>query len=75
MSRKDYVELCDLQLPPEQAAMLDIICDAWDDCCQLGHCKQCPDRPHENMRMMACTALKYTRLLCEAGFSRQEGDK
>lgn len=74
MSRKDYEELSDLQLPPDQAEMLDIICDAWDEC-QQSACTDCPDRPHRDMRIMACTALKYTRKLCEAGFSRREGDK
>lgn len=68
MSRKDYEELSDIELPTEQAEMLDIICDAWTECHQITHCEQCPDRPHRNMRMMACTALKYTRLLYEAGY-------
>lgn len=70
MSRKDYEELSDIQLPPEQAEMLDIICDAWEEC-QASACAACPDRPHQNMRIMACTALKYTRLLYEADYRKQ----
>ena len=69
-----YEELSDIPLPIEQEEMMDIICDAWEGCQQID-CRVCADRPHRNMRIMACTALKYTRLLREAGYRKQsEGE-
>ena len=66
-----YEELSDIPLPIEQEEMMDIICDAWEEC-QQSDCRVCTERPHRNMRIMACTALKYTRLLREAGYRKQE---
>ena len=66
-----YEELKDITIPKEQEEMMNIICDAWEECRNMAHCKDCPDRPVTNMRMMACTALKYTRLLLENGYKRQ----
>ena len=69
-----YEELSDIHLPIEQEEMMDIICDAWEEC-QQSDCRVCTERPHRNMRIMACTALKYTRLLREAGYRKQsEGE-
>lgn len=69
-----YEELSDIHLPIEQEKMMDIICDAWEECRQ-SDCKVCTDRPHSDMRIMACTALKYTRLLREADYRKQsEGE-
>ena len=64
-----YEELSDIPLPIEQEKMMDIICDAWEEC-QQSDCRVCAERPHRNMRIMACTALKYTRLLREAGYRK-----
>ena len=55
----------------EQEEMMNIICDAWNECLSLNSCKECPDRPKEYMRMMMCTSLKYTRKFIEAGYTKQ----
>lgn len=36
--------------------------------------ESCPDRPKKYMRMMECVALKYARLLYEAGLTYTEED-
>ena len=65
-----YEELADIEIPKEQEEMMNIICDAWQEC-KEGNCKECPDRPHKYMRVMACTALKYTRWILENGYKKQ----
>lgn len=66
-----YEELKDITIPQEQEEMMNIICDAWEECRSMANCKDCPDRPCKDMRMMTCTALKYTRLLLANGYKRQ----
>ena len=68
MSMRDYEEMKDIVIPKEQEEMMNIICDAWEECRTLNNCKECPDRPKEFMRMMMCTSLRYTRKLIEAGY-------
>lgn len=50
---------------------MNVICDAWDECRSLETCKECPDRPKKFMRMAMCNALKYTRKLIEAGYTKR----
>ena len=71
MLMRDYEEMKDIVIPKEQEEMMNIICDAWEECRTLKNCKECPDRPKEFMRMMMCTSLKYTRKLIEAGYAKQ----
>ena len=68
MSMRDYEDMKDIVIPKEQEEMMNIICDAWEECLTLKNCKECPDRPKEFMRIMMCTSLKYTRKLIEAGY-------
>ena len=70
MAMRDYEEMKDIVIPKEQEEMMNIICDAWEECRTLKNCKECPDRPKEFMRMMMCTSLKYTRKLIEAGYTK-----
>lgn len=71
MSMRDYEDMKDIVIPKEQEEMMNIICDAWEECRTLKHCRECPDRPKEFMRMMMCTSLKYTRKFIEAGYTKQ----
>lgn len=73
MPMRDYEDLKDIDIPRGQEMIMDIIVKAWDECPEL-HCASCPDRPKKYMRMMECTALKYSRLLYEAGFVYAEED-
>ena len=69
MSMREYEEAKNIVIPKEQEEMMDIICDAWEECRSLESCKDCQDRPLSTMSMMMCTALKYTRKLVEAGYT------
>ena len=71
MPMRDYEDMKDIVIPKEQEEMMNIICDAWDECRSLETCKECPDRPKKFMRMAMCTSLKYTRKLIEAGYAKQ----
>ena len=71
MAMREYEEMKDIIIPKEQEEMMNIICDAWDECRSLETCKECEDRPGKFMRMSMCTALKYTRKLIEAGYVKQ----
>lgn len=71
MGMRDYEDMKDIVIPKEQEEMMNIICDAWDECRSLNSCRECPDRPKEYMRMMMCTSLKYTRKFIEAGYTKQ----
>ena len=61
-------------IPKEQEEMMNIICDAWDECRSLETCKMCKDKPEKFMRMAMCSALKYTRKLIEAGYAKHLTD-
>lgn len=79
MSMRDYNELKNIiksqisivEIAPEQEGIMNIIRDAWDEC-QNSDCKTCIDRPEKCMRIMECTALKYTRKIIEAGYKKQQ---
>lgn len=71
MGMREYEEMKHIAIPKEQEEMMNVICDAWDECRSLETCKECPDRPKEFMRIVMCTALKYTRKLIEAGYTKQ----
>ena len=70
MAMRDYEDRKDIVIPKEQEEMMNIICDAWDECRSLETCKECKDRPKKFMRMAMCNALKYTRKLIEAGYAK-----
>lgn len=72
MSMREYEEAKNIVIPKEQEEMMDIICDAWEGCRSIESCKDCQDRPLSTMRMMMCTALKYTRKLVEAGYTNRQ---
>lgn len=75
MPMRDYENLKDIKIPAKQEAIMDIICDAWNEC-RRADCKNCPDKLADNgfRRLMECTALKYSRLLYEAGIAYTEED-
>lgn len=73
MPMRDYEDLKDIDIPRGQEKIMDIIVKAWEECREL-NCQNCPDRPKKWMRMMECTALKYSRLLYEAGYAYTEED-
>ena len=73
MSMRDYEDLKDIEIPREQEMMMDIMRKALEECREL-HCASCPDRPKKYMRMIECIALKYSRLLYEAGLAYTEED-
>ena len=71
MSMRDYDELKNVKIPAEQERIMDIICDAWEECratdCQ-SECKDNQVLPCEHI-LFACTALKYSRKIHEAGYT------
>ena len=71
MGMRDYEDMKHIAIPKEQEEMMNVICDAWDECRSLETCKECPDRPKKFMRMAMCNALKYTRKLIEAGYTKR----
>lgn len=71
MAMRNYEDMKEIVIPKEQEEMMNIICEAWEECHSLRTCTECKDRPKNFMRMAMCTALKYTRKLVEAGYTRQ----
>jgi hypothetical protein len=71
MGMRDYENLKDLVIPEEREKIMDIYCAAWDDCRNMGHCKDCPDRQmlKEKFSLLECFSLKYSRMLIEAGYA------
>lgn len=71
MPMRDYEDLKNLKIPAEQERIMDIICDAWEECratdCQ-SECKDNQVLPCEHI-LFACTALKYSRKIHEAGYA------
>lgn len=71
MPMRDYEDLKNLKIPAEQERIMDIICDAWEECratdCQ-SECKDNQVLPCERT-LFACTALKYSRKIHEAGYA------
>lgn len=69
MAMRDYEDLKNLKIPAEQERIMDIICDAWEECratdCQ-SECKENQVLPCDHI-LFACTALKYSRKIYEAG--------
>ena len=67
MSMRDYDELKNVKIPAEQERIMDIICDAWEECresdCPCDHALQ------SKHSIFACTALKYSRKIHEAGYA------
>lgn len=71
MPMRDYDEFENVKIPAEQERIVDIICDAWEECratdCQ-SECKDNQVLPCEDI-LFACTALKYSRKIHEAGYA------
>ena len=71
MPMRDYEDLKNLKIPAEQERIMDIICDAWDECratdCQ-SECKDNQVLPCDHI-LFACTALKYSRKIYEAVYT------
>ncbi len=67
---REYEEFKDIEIPKEQEEIMDIMCEAWGKCNE-SNCGNCKDRPAKYMRIMACTALKYSRLLIERGYRKE----
>ena len=71
MSMRDYEDLKNLKIPAEQERIMDIICGAWEECrktdCQ-SECKGNQVLPCDHI-LFACTALKYSRKIYEAGYA------
>ena len=63
---RDHANLKDITIPPEQEAIMNIFCDAWDEC-RESECLNCSDRPKKFMPLMECFSLKLSRKLIEAG--------
>ena len=71
MPMRDYKDLKNLKIPAEQERIMDIICDAWEECrsCECPvDCKDEQDLP-DTHSLFACTALKYSRKFIEAGYA------
>lgn len=69
MSMRDYDELENVKIPAEQERIMDIICDAWEEC----RASDCPcdndnDLPSKHS-IFACTSLKYAKKIHEAGYT------
>lgn len=74
MSMRDYPQLKDVKIPIEQEKIMDILCDAWEEC-HNADCKKCIDgkrarevQPEQVSSIMTCVSLKYARKLAEAGY-------
>lgn len=67
MGMREFEHLKDIVIPQEQERIVDIFCEAWEECLRT-HCSNCPDRPTHLMSLAECIALKYSRLLVEAEY-------
>ena len=69
MPMRDYEALKNVKIPAEQERIMDIICDAWEEC----RTSDCPcDDDHDlpsKHSIFACTALKYAKKIHEAGYT------
>lgn len=71
MAMRDFPELKNVKIPAELERIMDIICDAWEECraCECPvDCKYSQDLP-EIHNLFTCTALKYSRKIIEAGYA------
>ena len=71
MSMREYEDLKNLKIPAEQERIMDIICDAWEECRATDCLSECKDNqvlPCDHI-LFACTALKYSRKIHEAGYT------
>ncbi len=71
MPMRDYEDLKNLEIPAEQERIMDIICDVWEECRATDCQSECQDNqvlPSEHT-LFACTALKYSRKIHEAGYA------
>ena len=71
MPMRDYEDLKNLKIPAEQERIMNIICDAWEECRKTDCQSECKDNqvlPCEHI-LFACTALKYSRKIIEAGYA------
>ena len=71
MPMRDYEDLKNLKIPAEQERIMDIICDAWEECRATDCQSECKDNQvlPDVHALFACTALKYSRKIYEAGYA------
>ena len=72
MPMRDYEDLQNLKIPAGQEMIMDIICDAWEECKETDCQSECKDNqvlPCDHI-LFACTALKYSRKIYEAGYAQ-----
>lgn len=68
MAFRDYGESKNIKIPEEQEKIMDIMCEAWEQCLNRCDCvDNCPDRAGQNMRLAMCMALKQSRLTKRIG--------
>ncbi len=67
MSMRDYDELENVKIPAEQERIMDIICDAWEEC-RESDCP-CDNGLPSKQSIFACTSLKYAKKIHEAGYA------
>ena len=65
---RDYENLKDITIPPEQEAIMNIVCETWAEC-RESDCTNCPDRPKKLMSLMECFSLKFSKKLMEVGYA------
>lgn len=65
---RDYKNPKDITIPPKQKAIMNIVCEAWDECHE-SKCTNCPDRPKKLMSVVECFSLKFSRKLMEVGYA------
>lgn len=71
MPMRDYDEFENVKIPAGQERIVDILCDAWEECHNTDCIFECMDNeslPKYNSTF-ACTALKYSRRIIEAGYT------
>ena len=67
MSMRDFPELKNVKIPAELERIMDIICDAWEEC-RESDCP-CDHGLRGKHSIFACTALKYAKKIHEAGYA------
>lgn len=67
MPMRDYFPLDKIEIPEAQEKIMDIMCEAWEEC-RESECKGCADRKNGFMSVRECLSLKESRKLVEAGY-------
>lgn len=67
MPMRDYFPLDKIEIPEAQEKIMDIMCEAWEECNE-SECKGCTDRKSHFMSIRECLSLKESRMLVDAGY-------